>query len=51
MSKADEAKELLRYYLGLAGAPTSGDHAIEIDEIVDHIIDAAVERVREEVAQ
>lgn len=48
MRYGPDPAELLIYYLGLAGAPTDGDCAVEIREIVASIEENAVRTAREE---
>lgn len=47
---ADKAKGLLRHYFERAGVIASPDTRVEIDEIIDHIVDAAVLEARAEIA-
>lgn len=50
MSRRDDAKRVLAYYLNLApGRPFVGDNLVEIHGIVDDIIDAAVEQIMKEI--
>ena len=41
--KRADAKRLLTHYFNLVGGIYDGDNTVEIQEIVDHIVDAAVE--------
>lgn len=47
----EKAAALLIHYFGLAGVMQNGDNRVEIREAVDHIVDAAVEEVKERMAR
>lgn len=47
--KRRQAKQLLVHYFGLSMESVNSDNRVEIEDIVDLIVDAAVEEVKAEI--